>query len=80
LNTVGDSKKIIIMMILGSDPKNMSLKRVIERICLFSRTLKVKKFHVLRGNNIEADKMANLAIRKPPRTLGVDYEECIPPP
>jgi ribonuclease HI len=80
LNAVGDSKTIIRIMILGSDPKNLSLKRVIDRICLFSRTLKVNYFHVLRGNNVEADKMANLAIGKPPGTLGVDDEECIPPP
>jgi hypothetical protein len=60
LNVVGDSKTIIRMMILGSDPKNMSLKRVIDIILLFSRTLKVKKIHALRGNNVEADKMTNL--------------------
>jgi hypothetical protein len=80
LNVVGDLKTIIRMMILGSDPKKLSLKRVIDRIHLFSRTLKVKKFHVLRGNNVEADKMANLAIGKPPETLGVDDEESIAPP
>jgi ribonuclease HI len=62
LNIVGDSKTIIRMMILGSDPKNMSLKRVIDRIRLFSRTLKVDFFHVLRGNNVKVDNMAKLAI------------------
>jgi hypothetical protein len=67
-------------MIQGSEPKNMSLKRVIDRIRLSSRTLKVKFFHVLRGNNVEADKMANLAIGKPLGTLGVDDEECLSPP
>jgi ribonuclease HI len=79
LNVVGDSKTIIRMMIQGSDPKNLSLKRVIDRIRLSSRTLKVKFFHVLRGNNVEADKMANLAIGKPLGTLGVDDEECLSP-
>jgi hypothetical protein len=80
LNVVGYSKRIIKIMIMGSDPKNLSLKRVIERIRLFSRTLKVKKIHVLRGNNAEDDKMASLAIGKPPGTFGVDEKECIIPP
>lgn len=68
------------MMILGSDPKNPSLKRVIDRIRLSSRTLKFNFFHVLRGNNVEADQMANLTIGKLLGTLGVDDEECIAPP
>jgi ribonuclease HI len=79
LNIVGDSKTIIRMMIQGSEPKNLSLKRVIDKICISTRTLKTKFFHVLRGNNEEADKMANVAIRKPPRTLGMEDKEGLAP-
>jgi ribonuclease HI len=79
LNVVGDSKVIIRMMIQGSEPKNLSLKRVIDRIHLLTRTLKTNFFHVLRCNNEEVDKMANLAIGKPPRTLGVEDEEGLAP-
>jgi len=79
LNVVADSKIIIRMMIQGSDPKNMSLKRVIYRIRLITRTLKTNFFHVLRCNNEEADKMANLAIGKPPRILGMEDEEGLVP-
>jgi hypothetical protein len=57
----------------------MSLKRVIDKILLSTRTLKTKFFHVLRCNNVEADKMANLAIGKPLGTLGVEDEECLAP-
>jgi ribonuclease HI len=79
LNVVGDSKTIIRMMIQGSEPRNMSLKRVIDRIRLSTRTLKTKFFHIPRCNNVEADKMAKLAIGKPPRTLGVEDEEGLAP-
>jgi len=71
---------IIGIMMLGSDLKNLSLKRVIDKICLLSRTLKVNYFPVLRGNNVMADKMANLALGKAPITLGVDDDETICPP
>jgi ribonuclease HI len=40
LNVVGDSKTIIRMMIHGSEPKHLSLKRVIDRIRIITRTLK----------------------------------------
>jgi ribonuclease HI len=79
LNVVGDSKTIIRMMIQVSETKYLNLKRVIDKIFLSTRILKTKFFHVLRCNNVEAEKMANLAIRKPPGTLGVEDEEELAP-
>ena len=79
LNVVGDSKTIIRMMIQGFEPKKLSLKRVIDKILLSMRTLKTKFFHILICNNEEADKMANLAIRKPLVTLGMEDEEGLSP-
>jgi hypothetical protein len=67
------------MMIQGSEPKNMSLEREIDRIFLSTRNLKTKFFQVLRCNNVEAEKIANLAIGKPLRTLGVEDEEFLSP-
>jgi hypothetical protein len=65
------------MMILGFEQKNLSLKRVIDRIRIITRTLKPNLLHVLRDNNQEADNMANEAIGRPPGTLGVEGKEGI---
>ena len=67
------------MMILGFEPKNLSLKRVIDRIRIITRTLKPNFLHVLRDNNKEADNMANEAIGRPPGTLGVEGKEGLAP-
>ena len=79
LNGVGDSKTIIRMMIQGSEPKYLSLKRIIDRICVITRTLKPNFLHVLRENNTEVDKMENEAIGRPPGTLGVEGKEGLAP-
>jgi hypothetical protein len=79
MNVVADSKTIIRIMIQGSGPKHLSLKRNIDRICIITRTLNPIFLHVLRENNKEADKMANEAIGIPPGTLGVEGKEGIPP-
>jgi ribonuclease HI len=79
LNVVGDSKTIIRIMILGSSPHNMSLKILIDIICLLVGSMHINYFHVLRINNAEADKMANKAIGKAPRLMGVDGHESIAP-
>jgi hypothetical protein len=79
LNVVGDSKTIIRMMIQGSEPQNLRLKRIIDRIYVTMRTLKPKFLHVLRENNLEAHKMANKAIGRPPGTLGVEGKEVLSP-
>jgi hypothetical protein len=47
LNVVGDSKTLIRIMILGSSPHNMSLKILIDRICLLVGSMHIKYFHVL---------------------------------
>jgi hypothetical protein len=67
------------MMIQGTEPKNLSLKRIIDRIRVDSRTLKPNLFHVLRENNTTLDKLANEAIGRPPGTLGVEGIEVLAP-
>jgi hypothetical protein len=79
MNVVGDSKTIIRMMIQGSEPKKLSLKRIINKICVVTRTLKPNFLHVMRDNNTKANKMANEAIGRPPGTLGVEGNEGLAP-
>jgi hypothetical protein len=66
-------------MIQGTKPKNLSIKRIIDRIHVDLRTLKQKFFHVLRENNTAADKLANEAIGRPLGTLGVEGIEVLAP-
>jgi hypothetical protein len=63
----------------GSEPKNLILKRIINKICVVIRTLKPNFLHVLRENNTEADKMVNEAIGRPLGTLGVEGIEGLTP-
>jgi hypothetical protein len=65
------------MMIQGTKPKNLILKGIIDRIHVESRSLKPKFFHILGENNTATDKLANEAIGRPPRTLGVDGFEVL---
>jgi ribonuclease HI len=51
LNVLGDSKTVIRMMVQGTDPKNLSLKRIIDRIRVDSQSLKPTFFHILREHN-----------------------------
>jgi hypothetical protein len=67
------------MMVQGTDPKNLSLKRIIDRIRVDSKSLKPTFFHILRENNTTADKLVNEAIGKPPGTLGVEGVEALAP-
>jgi len=48
LNVVGDSKKITRMMIQGSEPKYLNLKRIIDKIFVTTRTLNPNFLHVSR--------------------------------
>jgi ribonuclease HI len=79
LNVLGDSKTVIRMMVQGTDPKNLSLKRIIDRIRVDSQTLKPTFFHILREHNKATDNMANEAIGKSPGTLGVEGVEALSP-
>jgi ribonuclease HI len=79
LNVIGDSKTVIRMMVQGTDPKNLSLKRIIDRIRVDSKSLKPTFFHILRENNTTTDKLVNEAIGKPPGTLGMEGVEALSP-
>ena len=67
------------MMIKGTEPKYLSLKIIIDRIHVDSRTLKPKFFNVLRENNMTTKKLVNEAIGRPPGTLGVEGIEVLTP-
>lgn len=59
-------------MVKGTNPKYPSLKQILDRTRLASKEIKTTFFHILRGNNSEADKMANAAIGTNPDTLSID--------
>jgi ribonuclease HI len=67
LVVLGDSLTIIRLMVKGSNPKDPSLKQILNKTRLASKGIKLS-FHILR----EADKMANVAIGPPPDTLIID--------
>jgi hypothetical protein len=67
------------MMVQGTDPKNLSLKRIIDRIRVDSQPIKLTLYHILREHNKVADNLANEAIGKPPGTLGVEGVEALAP-
>jgi ribonuclease HI len=71
LNIVGDSKNTIRYFVTRSNPKEIKLKILVERIRLSLSNISVQYFHILRGNNKEADKMVNRAIGLAPGSLGV---------
>jgi ribonuclease HI len=75
LNVVGDSKTIIRIMISGSSPHNMSLKILIDRICLLVGSMHINYFQVLRINNAKADKM----VRVRPQTHGGQWSQTHSP-
>jgi ribonuclease HI len=72
LNALGDSKNIIRMMVHGSNPRDLSLKQIMDRIRVESRDIKITFYHIMRENNKEADKMANAAIGKTLGSLSVE--------
>lgn len=60
------------MMVHGSNPRDLSLKQVTNRIRVDSRDIKITFYHIMRENNIEADKMANAVIGETPGSLSID--------
>jgi ribonuclease HI len=62
ITIVGDSKNTIQYFIKGSSPKDIKIKRIIERIRLLLTNIPAKFFHILRENNQEADKLVNKEI------------------
>jgi ribonuclease HI len=79
LVVLGDSKTIIRMMIQGTNPRDPSLKKIMDRIRMVSRDIKTTFYHILRENNIEADKMANAAIGAKPGALSIDGVSTLVP-
>lgn len=63
----------------GSDPKDLSLKVLINRIRLNLSSLFVKFFHILQENNTPANEMANKAIEPTPSSLWISGVENIGP-
>ena len=72
LVVLGDSLTIRRPMVKGTNPKDPSLKQILDRTRLASKGIKLTFFHILHGNNNKADKMANAAIETPPDTLSID--------
>jgi hypothetical protein len=79
LNALGDSKNIIRMMVHGSDPRDLSLKQIMDRIRVESQDIKITFYHIMREHNKEADKMANAAIGKTLGSLSVEGVETSAP-
>jgi hypothetical protein len=59
-------------MVKGTNPKDPSLKQIPDRTRLASKEIKTTFFHILRGNNNEANKMDNAAIGTNLDTLSID--------
>jgi len=66
-------------MVHGTDPKNLILKQIIDRIQVDSQPIKLTFYHIMREHNKVADNLANEVIGKMPRTLGVDGVETLTP-
>jgi hypothetical protein len=67
------------MMIQGTNPRDPSLKQIMDRIRLVSRDIRTTFYHILRENNSEADKMANAAIGAKPGALSIDGVSTLVP-
>jgi hypothetical protein len=70
-STPRDSKNIIHFFVLGTNPKDTKLQRIIDRTKALLSSIQANFYHILRGNNREADRMANQAIRMAPGSLKV---------
>jgi hypothetical protein len=67
------------MMIQGKNPRESSLKKIMDRIRMVSLDIKTTFYHILTKNNIEADKMANAAIGAKPGALSIDEFSTLVP-
>ena len=78
----GDSRIIIQAMAENSPPNQMHLKHLIKKIKILSLSfLKIDFFHVLRKNNKEVDRAANLGSTLSFSTLIINgiNSLCVPP-
>lgn len=62
ITIVGVSKNIIRYFVLGNTLKDSKLNRIIDQSKLLLTTTQAQFFHILRGNNQDADRMANREI------------------
>jgi hypothetical protein len=67
------------MMIHGSNPRDLSLNQVMDRIRMDSQDIKTTFYHIMRENNTEADKMENATIGETPGSLSIDGVTTLPP-
>ena len=56
---LGDSKQVIHKMINGYNKGAIKIRRIYERILQVSVNAQISYYHILRGNNSDANKMAN---------------------
>jgi hypothetical protein len=70
---------IIIMMIQGTNPRDPSLNKIMDRIRLVSRDIRTTFYQILRVNNSEDDKMANAAIGAKLGSLSIDGVSALTP-
>jgi len=79
LNALGDSKNTIRMMVHGSNPRDLRLKQIMDRIRVEYQDIKITFYHIMREKNKEADKMANATIGKMLGSLSVEGVETSTP-
>ena len=60
---IGDSKQVIQKMNKGNSRGMIKTKRIYERIQHISGEVQATYIHILRGNNSEADKLANQGVK-----------------
>ena len=56
---LGDSKQVVYKMINGYNKGVVKIRRINERIQQVTANTQVSYIHILRGNNSEANKLAN---------------------
>ena len=59
----GDSKQVIQKMRTSYNHGTAKFRRIHNRIFCLSINIQVSYFHILKGNNIEADKFSNQGLR-----------------
>ena len=67
------------MMIQGKNPRESSLKKIVDRIRMVSLDIKTTFYHILTKNNIKAEKMANATIGAKPGALSIDKFSTLVP-
>ena len=79
LVVLGDSNTIIRLIVKGTNPRDPSLKKILDRTRLASRDIRTTFYHILWGNNSKVDKMANAAIGANPGALSIDGVSTLAP-